>query len=268
MQQSTPFLRWVGGKRWLVEAYPDLFPQSYNRYIEPFLGSGAVFFHLRPETALLGDSNAALIDTYQAIKSDWRKVWTVLRKHHRQHDSDYYYRIRRSGPRTPHTRAAKFIYLNRTCFNGIYRVNGEGVFNVPLGSRASVIRPGDDFAAVSRVLRRCRLQCCDFGTLIEKAKHGDLLYVDPPYTVKHNDNNFVRYNEVLFRWQDQVRLAEAVLEASGRGAQIIVTNASHQCIRDLYKNFGNFTVVGRNSSIASVNCYRGQTSEMVISNIK
>lgn len=268
MNHSTPFLRWVGGKRWLVDTYPEIFPRSYNRYIEPFLGSGAVFFHLRPETALLGDSNAALIDTYQAIKSDWRKVWTVLRRHHRQHDSDYYYRIRRSGPRTLHTRAAKFIYLNRTCFNGIYRVNGEGGFNVPLGSRASVIRPGDDFAAVSRVLRGCRLQCCDFATLVEKAKQGDFVYVDPPYTVKHNDNNFVRYNEVLFRWQDQVRLADAVLEASGRGVQIIVTNANHQCIRSLYRGFGEFTVVGRNSSIASANSYRGRTSELVISNIK
>ncbi len=268
IQQSTPFLRWVGGKRWLVDAYPDLFPQSYNRYIEPFLGSGAALFHLGPKNALLGDTNAALIDTYRAIKSDWKRVWSVLLKHHRRHNADYYYRIRESKPRARHTKAAKFIYLNRTCFNGIYRVNRDGGFNVPLGSRASVIRPDDDFAAVSSVLQLCRFQCCDFQTLLAKAKDGDLVYVDPPYTVKHNDNNFVRYNEVLFRWQDQVRLAAAVVEAGTRGAQIVVSNANHQCIRNLYSKFGKITVVGRNSSIASVNSYRGRTSELVISNIK
>ena len=267
MTSSKPFLRWVGGKRWLVDAFPELFPESYNQYIEPFLGSGAVFFHLRPKNALLGDKNADLIETFRTIKSDWRKVWINLVEHHRRHNIDYYYRIRRSNPRNTYTRAAKFIYLNRTCFNGIYRVNHEGVFNVPKGSKTNVVLPNDDLALVSRTLRYCSLRCGDFSKLIAQAKENDLVYIDPPYSVKHNNNNFIRYNEVLFRWQDQVRLADALFKASGRRAKIIISNANHRCIRDLYRNFGVVKTVFRNSNLSSVNDYRGRTSELVISNI-
>ena len=267
MKPSKSFLRWVGGKRWLVDTYSELFPRSYNRYIEPFLGSGAVFFHLRPQNALLGDTNSELIETFRAIKSDWRKVWNTLRLHHLKHDSDYYYMIRGSNPRTPHTRAAKFIYLNRTCFNGIYRVNCQGVFNVPKGSKRNVVLPGDDFAAVASALRRCRLRCCDFSKLIGQARENDFVYIDPPYTVKHNNNNFVRYNEVLFQWKDQVRLSDVLYDASKRGAKIVISNANHRCLRNLYRNFGAFNTVFRNNNLASVNDCRGRTSELVITNI-
>ena len=233
-----------------------------NRFLEV-----ARFFHLRPKNALLGDTNIELIQTFLAIKSNWKKVWIALREHHRQHHTDYYYRIRRSNPRTQHTRAARFIYLNRTCFNGIHRVNNQGVFNVPKGSKTNVVLVDDDLAAVSSALRHCDLRCCDFSTLVAQAGDNDFLYIDPPYTAKHKNGNFIRYNEVLFQWDDQVRLADALFDASKRGAKIIISNANHRCLRDLYRNFGIFNTVFRNSNLASANDYRGRTSELVISNI-
>ena len=134
-----PFLKWPGGKRWLVERYPDLLPTKYGTYIEPFLGSGAVYFHLEPRKAILSDANEELIAAYEAIRSDPDVVRRHLRKHNREHNRDYYYAQRDNAPRTATTRAAQFVYLNRTCFNGIYRVNLNGVFNVPIGTKTGVV---------------------------------------------------------------------------------------------------------------------------------
>jgi DNA adenine methylase len=130
-----PFLKWPGGKRWFVTHYADLIPRAFGRYVEPFLGSGAVFFHLKPKKALLADSNSELIETYKAVKHDPDSVLAHLRRHHRDHCHEHYYQVRDAMPRTPTTRAARFIYLNRTCFNGIYRVNLDGTFNVPIGTK-------------------------------------------------------------------------------------------------------------------------------------
>lgn len=134
----TPFLKWPGGKRWFVACHAHLLPTEYGRYVEPFLGSGAVFFHLQPKRALLSDMNAELIATYKAVKADAADVERLLRAHHRRHTHEHYYAIRDARLRTASTRAARFIYLNRTCFNGIYRVNLDGVFNVPVGTNTAV----------------------------------------------------------------------------------------------------------------------------------
>ena len=141
--KTKPFLKWAGGKRWFVTNHSDLLPQSFNRYIEPFLGSGAVFFHLQPQNALLGDSNKELVDTYRAIKSEWKLVYRYLRAHHTKHSKEYYYQIRKSRPISSASKAARFIYLNRTCWNGLYRVNLSGVFNVPIGTKSTVVFADD-----------------------------------------------------------------------------------------------------------------------------
>lgn len=248
---SKPFLKWAGGKRWFVSHHSDLLPRHYNRYIEPFLGSGAVFFHLNPSQALLGDCNIDLIDTYKAIKSDWSQVLRHLQKHHKLHSKDYYYVVRNSKPRTLYTRAARFIYLNRTCWNGLYRVNKKGGFNVPIGTRSSVVFEGDRFDIVSEVLQRADLDACDFEVLIDQAEDGDLVFVDPPYTVRHNQNAFIKYNEQLFSWSDQERLARALERAKNRGAQITGTNAYHHSVTDLYKSSFITLPVKRFSSISS-----------------
>jgi DNA adenine methylase len=140
-----PFLKWPGGKRWLISKYAHFFPKTLQTYIEPFLGSGSVFFHLAPEKALLGDTNQELIGTYSGLRDDPISVEDALVMHEMNHCKDYYYGVRDSRPRTSHMKAARFIYLNRTCFNGIYRVNLNGTFNVPKGSKTEVVFEDDDF---------------------------------------------------------------------------------------------------------------------------
>lgn len=259
-----PFLKWAGGKRWFVGKYQNLFPARFNRYIEPFLGSGAVFFGLRPEKAFLSDINNDLIDTYRAIKDDWLRVFASLRIHHNNHSKEYYYKVRSSTPKALHTRAARFIYLNRTCWNGLYRVNLKGNFNVPIGTKTAVLLDTDNFPAVSQLLNNAELICSDFATVIDRSQKNDLLFVDPPYTVMHSDNGFIKYNEVLFRWEDQVRLSECLIAAKLRGVKIVLTNAHHAAIIHLYKRHFNLLPVARHSTLAAQSSKRKKCKELLI----
>lgn len=229
-----PFLKWPGGKRWLVTSHGELLVKAKRRHIEPFLGSGAVFFHLLPKNALLSDSNAALIETYAAVRDDPEAVMKHLRSHHSRHCKEYYYAIRGNQPRAPTARAARFLYLNRTCFNGLYRVNLRGQFNVPMGTKTSVMLPADDFPVMSKILMGAKIEVRDFEDALSCAEEGDFVYLDPPYTVKHNVNNFLKYNENIFSWSDQVRLAKAARSAAKRGAHVLVSNADHPSVHELY----------------------------------
>lgn len=259
-----PFLKWAGGKRWFVANYANIIPNKFNRYIEPFLGSGAVFFNLNPQKAILGDSNPELIDTYKAIKDNWRLVFRYLKTHHLNHSKKYYYKIRGTKPRSLAARAARLIYLNRTCWNGLYRVNKKGDFNVPIGTRSSVVRSNDCFEQISERLNTADLCVCDFEELVDIAREGDFLYIDPPYTVRHNNNSFIKYNEKLFSWNDQVRLSKALIRARIRGALILCTNAYNDCVIDLYKDGFLMQSVSRNSNISSKNEARNKYEELVI----
>jgi len=263
----TPFLKWAGGKRWLVSEYDAWLREDAKKYIEPFLGSGAVFFHLQPKVAILSDLNAELVSTYTALRDMPVKVKRHLQTHHRLHSNDYYYHIRQQIPRTVATQAARFIYLNRTCFNGLYRVNLQGVFNVPRGTKEKVILPSDDFEKVSALLKNTDLASCDFADTIDRAKNGDFLYIDPPYTVRHNNNNFLKYNERIFSWADQKRLADCLAKAAKRGACIFISNADHPCIHELYQaDYWQRMTVTRFSRLASSSKHRKGTTEAVISN--
>lgn len=264
MIKSTPFLKWAGGKRWLTESHLNIFPESYKNYYEPFLGSGAVFFALQPIKSTLSDLNSELIETYCAIKEDWTKVFERLEAHHKKHSKDYYYKVRSSKPRTAHTRAARFIYLNRTCWNGLYRVNLKGEFNVPIGTKQNAILPTDDFKLLSDNLKNSCLLTGDFETTIDLAEGGDLLFVDPPYTVKHNLNGFVKYNEKIFSWEDQIRLSECLKRAASRGCKIIATNAYHPAVTELYEEHFNINALDRHSVIAASSTYRGRYEELLI----
>lgn len=259
-----PFLKWAGGKRWFVKKHSDLFPEQYNRYIEPFLGSGAVFFHLQPQNAILGDLSTDLIGTYQAIKDDWRLVYRYLKEHRKNHSKDYYYKVRSSMLTSPASKAAKFIYLNRTCWNGLYRVNLKGQFNVPIGTSDSVIFQDDDFEEISLLLQNVNLQATDFEYLLDKAIDGDLVFIDPPYTVRHNYNAFIKYNEKLFSWQDQERLFYAVKRAQNRGAHVIGTNAYHSSVRKLYRPHFKTKKTSRSSTISSKAETRSSYEELII----
>ncbi len=261
-----PFLKWAGGKRWLIEKKLCPIPQSYKRFCEPFVGSGAVLFNLSPKSAIISDINRDLIDTYQALADDWEAVYKILKVYDQKHSYDFYYKIRNSSPQKPCLKAARFIYLNRTCWNGLYRVNRKGKFNVPKGTKEKVILSTDDFESISRLLKRCSIRNDDFQSVVDEAQEGDFLFVDPPYTVKHNNNGFVKYNEKMFSWDDQVRLAGTIKEAAKRGVQIVVTNASHQCIKELYEDFLQIPIT-RASVIAASPKNRGVYEELVITNI-
>ncbi len=262
--EIRPFLKWAGGKSWFVSNYSHLLPKKFNRYVEPFIGGGAVFFHLQPKKAIIGDSNEDLINTYRAIRDNWALVYKYLIKHHNKHNSDYYYKIRNSYPRSFEQQAARFIYLNRTCWNGLYRVNLKGDFNVPIGTKTNVIYDNDQFEQIAAILQKVHIVDKDFEYLINKSQKGDLLFVDPPYTVTHNNNSFIKYNEKLFSWDDQVRLYHALEKARKRGVCILATNANHNDIENIYKKTFKTIVVRRNSVLAGKTEYRKEIEELVI----
>lgn len=201
-----PFLKWAGGKRWFTRRHDELLPKKFNRYIEPFLGSGAVFFALCPREAILADSNSNLIATYRAIKENWNLVRRYLVQHQRLHSRTHYYESRGKLLRSPSARAAQFLYLNRACWNGLYRVNLKGEFNVPIGTKETIVFEDDDFEAIARALKPANLLCSDFESTIALAQGDDFIFVDPPYTINHNANGFLKYNEKIFTWRDQERL--------------------------------------------------------------
>jgi DNA adenine methylase len=245
-----------------------LLPGEYGTYIEPFLGAGSVYFYTQPKCALLGDINIELVNAYQVIKDNWQALESSLKDHQHRHleDADgYYYRLRGCVPAEPSQRASRLIYLNRTCFNGIYRVNRQGQFNVPRGSKDKVIIDTDDFEAMSKLLAGAELVSGDFELLVDRAEGNDFLFCDPPYTVCHNYNGFLKYNEILFSWSDQERLAEALLKAAHRGVKILCTNANHQCVRDLYsKREFKQLIVSRHSPISADSAGRHYFEELVI----
>lgn len=263
-KQIAPFLKWAGGKRWLADRLIDVLSLGSGKYIEPFLGGGAVFFALRPEHAILSDSNPELINAYNAIASDATRIVSLLRAHHRLHSVDYFYTMRAYKPRCEYRRAARFIYLNRTCWNGLFRVNLNGQFNVPIGTKTSVLMETDDWATVADSLSKVTIRCNDFEISIDEAQAGDVVFADPPYTVKHNLNGFIKYNDSLFSWTDQIRLRDALLRAKGRGARIVLTNANHASVRALYVGDFEMEAVSRASVLAAASKHRGRYEELLI----
>ncbi|WP_254916291.1 DNA adenine methylase [Achromobacter denitrificans] len=264
VNNTSPIFKWAGGKRWLVSKYRDLFPSTYSRLIEPFAGGAAVFFALKPERAWLNDVNTDLINAYQVISHSWEAVLSLLVKYQKKHSPEFYYDVRSSRPRTDLMKAVRFIYLNRTCFNGLYRVNLKGEFNVPMGSKTSVLLPEDNFELVGQRLKSARFTSEDFENVINQAGVGDFVFADPPYTVRHNNNGFIKYNENLFSWADQVRLRDAVFRAKKRGAVVLVSNADHECLHELYSGSDRCVSVERRSVMAASSMNRKQTTELLI----
>lgn len=260
----VPFLKWAGGKRWFADRHINLLPQSYHNYVEPFLGGGALFFAAAPRYSILSDLNSDLIDVYHIVRDQPKLLKEKLAEHHRCHNLEHYYKTRSSKPTEKVELAAWFLYLNRTCFNGLYRVNLKNEFNVPIGTKSDVVLPTDNFDELSRRLSNAELVCCDFEKTIDRANEGDFVFIDPPYTVKHNLNGFVKYNDKIFAWSDQIRLRDAVVRASKRGAMIMITNANHKSIRELYDGVGSQTPIKRASVLAASSSYRASVEELAI----
>jgi DNA adenine methylase len=262
LRSIEPFLRWAGGKRWLIERLHQTLPRRYNRYIEPFIGGGSVFFSLAPTKATISDTNEDLVDTYIAVRDMPAVVLDILSNW--PHDEHEYLRIRSAEFGLQAEKAARFIYLNKTCWNGLYRVNKEGRFNVPYGRRPRLpIMPRSTLLACSAVLANVEIRCADFAEVLQGATAGDLVYLDPPYTVMHNNNGFIRYNERLFSWEDQIRLARCAEDLLLRGCSVVVSNAAHEDITKLYPSFEK-EWLPRQSRLASNVTYRRQTEELLM----
>ena len=259
-----PFLKWPGGKRWLVPALLTTIRRSeFRTYYEPFLGGGALFFALQPMRSVLSDINHDLINTYRHVKfhpSELIRRLQTIPVTKRTYDSQ-----RKHLPSRALDRAVRFLYLNRTAFGGMYRLNQTGEFNVPFGGgqrTPETLWKSGLLQNASRALRSRKLEVCDFEVVINRAESGDLVYCDPTYTVAHNNNGFIRYNEKNFSWADQNRLARCCHEAAGRGATVIVSNAFHLDILKLFDPPHHF-VVSRHSRLCPRVEYRSITEEYV-----
>lgn len=263
---GSSFLKWAGGKHWLVNNESHRFPTQFNKYIEPFLGGGAVFFFIAPEQSLLSDVNSELINTYVAIKDDYESVYSNLRRHQSNNSKEYYYKVRESNPRTPATCAARMIYLNKTCFNGIYRVNKAGRFNVPYGTERALNFEKEKFKSTAEALKNADIRCQDFETTINEAQEGDFIFCDPPYAVIDENNRFIGYNAEQFTWSDQERLANCLIEAKNRGVLIMMTNVDHPLLRALYEHDEDFVLdtIDRKCVISGTSAGRKTYKELVV----
>lgn len=258
-------MKWPGGKQWLCAKFPYLFPENYGTYYEPFLGGGAVFFFLQHKKAVLTDLNQELITLYSVMKEQPSDLSRRLKEHEENHCKDYYYQVRKQTVTDRVDIAARMLYLNRSCFNGLYRVNHLGQFNVPIGSREVFTNDIDSFEEYSHQLEHAELKACDFAETIQRAGKNDFIFADPPY-IAQKQENFIKYNNRLFRWEDQIRLRNELEAAKQRGAIILCTNVDSEQIAELYKESG-FSVIKleRNSLIAADKNKRAKIKEMVIS---
>jgi DNA adenine methylase len=258
---AQPFLKWPGGKRWLWKTLQTLVPTNFNKYFEPFLGGGAIFFSLNPTAAVLSDINLELINAHVQVRDNVEAVIARLKRLPISRES--YRRIRAARFKSRLDRAVRFIYLSKTAFNGMYRVNKQGDFNVPFAGQLNrKLFDSEVLRLASQRLQSCTLLTRDFSESLKAAKRGDFVYCDPPYTVLHNNNGFLRYNERLFSWSDQARLAELARVAVGRGVFVLVSNAGTEHVRLLYRGFQTITAQ-RASCISASTTSRGKVSEFL-----
>jgi DNA adenine methylase len=263
---GKPFVKWPGGKRWLAPALVGLLsgPERAGSYIEPFLGGGAVFFAGCFQRPRLSDTNQELIGAFQAVRNDVESVIRDLRALPAP-SPEAYSLVATQAPQGAAARAARFLYLNRLAFNGIWRVNARGAFNVPYGHRPPVnlVAPAP-LRSCAAALQGSVLEAVDYLQALQAAKAGDIVYCDPPYTVSHNNNGFIRYNETLFSWADQQALAARAGELSQLGVHVAVTNAAHHDVLRLYPSdtFHAFRLV-RTSRMASDVTHRQPQAEML-----
>lgn len=260
---AKPVLKWAGGKQWLAPAAHLLMPPNFvGRYWEPFLGGGAFFFALSPKRATLSDKNEELIHTYTALRDDPEAVVDLLRRH--RYKYRFYYRTRKRVPRSPQGVAARMIYLNRTCWNGLYRVNRKGQFNTPFGSFVNpTICDTDRIDAAAGKLSQAQLRVGDFAEIVKEAEPGDWVYLDPPYITGHRNNGFLKYNAQLFTWADQRRLAQCAKALAEKGVHVMVTNADHGRVVSLYAGFYYYRLT--RASLVGVGSSRGMVTEALLS---
>jgi DNA adenine methylase len=264
LAHARPFLRWAGGKRWLAQRAAELLPGRFEKYFEPFLGSGAMYFAIEPPRAVLSDSNSRLITAFREVRDRCPVLSERLGRY--AYSRREYYSVRSARPRTELGLAVQLLSLNRTCWNGLYRVNRQGGFNVPFGRSAGFSEANkESLGHASSALRGATLKAGDFATILKETRPGDFVYLDPPYTVTHGNNGFLLYNERIFSWADQSRLADAVRELDRRRVLFLMSNADHPSVAELYREFTTRRVT-RSSVLAADSERRRTVGELLISN--
>ena len=264
-----PLLRWAGGKRFLVNRFIKFIPLDLHErvYREPFLGSGSLFFALRPNKAILSDANEHLINCYKFVREYPELIAHYLLKHKKRNSEEYYYEVRKNYNRLRFSaaQAARFIYLNRTCFNGIFRVNLGGEFNVPYGWKENPNIPDKDWLRkTSFALKRVALKSLPFEKALTTASSGDFIYLDPPYPPLNHTSNFTYYTKNRFSLDDHKRLAQIVYDLDNQGCLIMMSNADISLIRKLFRRYNVFSIpVTRYITCKSK---KHQVRELVITN--
>ena len=275
MIKGKPFVKWAGGKRQIMKEIKKYLPESYNTYYEPFVGGGAVFFEIAPKKAVLNDYNKELMNVFECIKDEvkFEKMCNELNHHETNHSEEYYYEIRNKdrdkskfNKIVDYKRAARTIYLNKACFNGLYRVNSKNEFNVPFGKKVKVnTYEGQNLGIVHCILNfnDVTLLSTDFEEAVSKAKKGDFIYFDPPYD--SDTETFNGYTEDGFGKDEQVRLSELFKKLDKKGCYVMLSNHNTKLINDLYKDY-NIHVIQAQRNINANGKKRGKVEEVIITN--
>lgn len=270
----APFLKWVGGKRQLMPSIAELLPKNIKdlNYIEPFIGGGAVLFHLQPKNALVNDFNKELINVYEVIKNNLSELIADLKKHN--NNAEYFYQIRsldrteKFKNLTPIQRASRIIFLNKTCFNGLYRVNNAGEFNAPFGryKNPNIVNE-PTLKAVNKYLNSNNivLRSGDYADILPEINENSFIYLDPPYHPISESSNFTGYVQGGWDMFDQIRLREFCDQLNERGIKFLLSNSSAPLIKDQYENY-RITTVKANRAINSNGADRGEVDEVLIRN--
>ncbi|WP_132995253.1 DNA adenine methylase [Sporanaerobacter acetigenes] len=268
-----PVVKWVGGKRQLISEIDKYLPSNYSTYYEPFLGGGAVFFHLQPHKAVVNDINEELMNLYQVIKDNVEDLIEDLKKH--KNEPDYFYKIReldrdiqKYNELTPVERASRIHYLNKTCYNGLFRVNSQGQFNVPFGRyknpnivNETTLRTVSNYFNTANII----FKCCDFEEAVKGCRKGSFIYFDPPYDPISDTSSFTGYDKGGFDKAEQKRLKDLCDNLNNRGVKFLLSNSETQFILDLYKDY-RIEIVQAKRSINSKGNKRGEVNEVLVMN--
>jgi len=276
--ELKPFVKWAGGKRQLIPELLKYIPKNFNNYFEPFVGGGALFFELynlgilKNKKVYLFDINGELINAYRIIRDHPNELIKKLKEFKSKHNKEFYYQIRELDRSESYKnldniiKAARFIYLNKTCFNGLYRVNKKGYFNVPMGKyKNPQIIDEENILAVSNALKNVIIKCCDYKEVLQYAQKGDFLYFDPPYYPLNQTANFTSYTRYDFLEKEQLELFETFKTLVNKGCFILESNSDTDFIKNLYKEFTIEKVLA-NRAINSKSNGRGKITEVLIRN--
>lgn len=275
MFKGKPFVKWAGGKRQIIDKLKQYIPDEFNTYYEPFVGGGALLFELSPKNAVINDSNKELMNVYSVLCNEekFKKMCSVLNSYEANHSEEFFYELRNKDRNkktfnrlSDYTRAARTIYLNKACFNGLYRVNSKDEFNVPFGKKIKVnTYDGSNLITVSNYLtmNNVKIQCVDFEESVKTAKKGDFVYFDPPYD--SDTATFNSYTEEGFGKDEQRRLATVFKDLDERGVYVMLSNHNTILVKELYKDY-HIYVIEAKRNINSNGKKRGKVEEVIITN--